>query len=273
MKQDFELILFATDPPFVKKAIHAGVDSIIVDWENLGKEGRQRGADTQINHDSPEDLMRVRAATDAKVICRINNWPGVTPLEIEKAIAGGADEILLPMVREPSEVGKALDQVRGRCGLGILVETDAAVTRAEELGSLPVSRVYVGLNDLAIERKTENIFSALIDGTLERIRRAFSVPFGFGGLTLPEGGHPIPCRLLMGEMARLSCQFSFLRRSFLRDIQGYSLLRGISSIGQAIQKAKSRSPGEVRRDRFELAKAIRSWRSAPVSLASEARSN
>jgi len=134
----------------------------------------------------------------------------------------------------------------------------------KELARLPVSRVYVGLNDLAIERKTPNIFTAVADGTVERIRRAFPVPFGFGGLTLPDRGHPIPCRLLIGEMARLPCDFSFLRRSFHRDIQGRVLAVEIPRLLEALQQARLRSPETVARDQSDLKQAIAAWSSEIV---------
>ena len=81
----------------------AGVDGFIVDWECKGKEKRQAGADTEINEDTPEDLRRVRAATNARVLCRLNQPGPWTAGEIEEAVAGGADEILLPMVRSPGK--------------------------------------------------------------------------------------------------------------------------------------------------------------------------
>ncbi len=43
MTEKFELVLFSTDPVFIRQAVAAGVDSIIVDWEYLGKEQRQAG--------------------------------------------------------------------------------------------------------------------------------------------------------------------------------------------------------------------------------------
>ena len=97
---DFHLFLFSVDPVLVRKAIAAGVDAIIVDWENQGKKTRQESFDTQINYDTYEDLCRVRdLVPDGKLICRINGYSREhTPFEIEKAIRGGADEIFLPMV-------------------------------------------------------------------------------------------------------------------------------------------------------------------------------
>jgi hypothetical protein len=117
----------------------------------------------------------------------------------------------------------------------------------------------VGLNDLAIDRGERNIFRAVLDGTVERVRRHFSIPFGFGGLTLPERGDPIPCRLLMGEMIRLGCNFSFLRRSFFRDTGGEDLPRHVSRIHEALRAAEGRSVEEIERDRAALHAEIDGW--------------
>lgn len=258
-RRDFELLLFSTDAAFIKRAVTAGVDGIIVDWENRGKAGRQAFADTEINNYTVDDLLRVRRATEAKVVCRINAFSHGTRLEIAKAIEGGADEILLPMLRSLEEVEAFLEMINGRCAGGILVETVAAVGLSAELARLPLARVYVGLNDLSIERGTPNIFTAVADGTVERARRSFDLPFGFGGLTLPERGHPIPCRLLIGEMARLDCSFSFLRRSFHRDLDGKAVEEEIPRIKEALTSAFLRDSARADGDRRELLDAIRAW--------------
>ncbi len=261
-ERPFELLLFSVDPTFVRSALAAGVDGIIVDWERRGKEVRQAGADTEINLDTPDDLRRVRQVTDATVICRINAVCDTTRDEIESAIDAGADEILVPMVRAAREVAAVLDVVGGRCGVGILVETVTAVERIASFAELPLTRVYVGLNDLGIERRTANIFTAVGDGTVERVRRAVTTSFGFGGLTVPEGGHPIPCRLLMGEMARLGCCFSLLRRSFHRDARGRSLPDIVGRIRAGLDVASRRGDEDVARDRAALARAIGAWNPA-----------
>lgn len=258
MSAEFSLFLFSTDPVTIREAVAAGVAGIIVDWEHIGKERRQAHADTQVNRDTVDDLRRVRDCTEAPVICRINNCER-TAAEAEQAIEGGADEILLPMVRSVREVEAVQDQIRGRCAVGILVETLAAVESSSELARLPLSRVYVGLNDLAIERRSLNIFTAVADGTVERVRRCCNVPFGFGGLTLPDRGCPIPCRLLIGEMLRLQCEFSFLRRSFYRDVAGRALSAEFPRILEALERARRRPPETVTSDRLALETAILSW--------------
>ena len=141
------------------------------------------------------------------------------------------------MICTVEEVEAALAYVNGRCGVGILIETDDAVKLTRELGQLPLSRVYVGLNDLAINRKKSNIFLSLEDGTVDYIRQFIKVPFGFAGLTLPEQGYPIPCRLLISEMARLNCAFTFLRRSFFKDTRVRDISIAIPRIYHAIFEA------------------------------------
>src|SRR5205823_7797724 len=123
---------------------------------------------------------------------------------------------------------------------------------------LPLSRVYVGLNDLAIDRGAPSIFTAVADGTVERLRGHFRAPFGFGGLTLPDRGSPIPCRLLIAEMARLDCAFSFLRRSFIRDTAGHKMQPMVSRIRTALLEASARTPAEVERDRMEFLRTLHS---------------
>jgi hypothetical protein len=252
----FDLFLFSTDPETVSLYTEAGADGFIVDWESKGKVTRQAGADTEINADTPEDLRRVRAATNARLLCRVNQPGPWTPGEIEEAIAGGADELLLPMVRSPGEVLDAIRVARGRCGVGILVETVDAVRCAPELARLPISRAYVGLKDLSIERRSRSIFEPLTDDLVDRIRPLFTVPFGLAGLTLPECGRPIPCRLLIGEMSRLSSCFTFLRRSWRRDMVGRDPRAELPRVRASIERAGRRSAEEIARDRAELVETI-----------------
>ena len=235
----FELVLFSVNPELIGSAVDAGVRSVIVDWEYREKEARQAGADTEINRHGDRELVRVRTATSANVVVRINAFGPDTVDEIGRALDGGADELLLPMVRSIEEVEAAFRIVAGRCALGILVETASACDLAADLGSLALSRVYMGFNDLAIDRRSDSIFEPLVDGTLERVRPHFDVPFGFGGLTRPDRGEPIPCRLLIAEMIRHECQFSFLRRSFHRDVALPDVHRQVARLLAAIEAART----------------------------------
>lgn len=232
---------------------------MVVDWERRGKGRRQAGVDTQINADTPHDLAAVRAAQQGTVLCRVNRWSRWTPAEIDLAVARGADEILLPMVRRPEEVDEALAVVDGRCGLGILVETTEAVRRVDELVQRPLNRVYVGLNDLMIDRGGGSLFLALVDGTVDRVAAATAgagIPFGVAGLTLPEAGRPVPCRLLLGALARAGASFTFLRRSFWADTAGRNLREHVPLILAAAEAATHRSPAAVAADHAELSAIV-----------------
>ena len=253
-----DAFVFTVDPGFARMAVRAGAAGVIVDWERRGKRERQAGADTQVNTDSPADLARVRAATPGTVVCRVNGWGPWSEAELEQAVALGADEVLLPMVRRPEEIDAALAVVAGRCGLGILVETTEAVRRVDELVRRPVGRVYVGLNDLMIDRGGRTLFAALIDGTVDRVRAAMppGVPFGVAGLTLPEAGRPVPCRLLAAELARLDASFTFLRRSFHADVAGRDLALELPRVVGSVAAARRR-PAHLRAaDRAELVAVV-----------------
>ena len=148
------------------------------------------------------------------------------------------------MVRRPDEVDAAFDVVGGRCGLGILVETTEAVRRVDELVCRPLSRVYVGLNDLMIDRGGGPLFLALVDGAVDRVAAAAAgagIPFGVAGLTLPEAGRPVPCRLVLGALARVGASFTFLRRSFWADVAGRDLSVEVPRILAAAQRRRRRS--------------------------------
>lgn len=261
MHSSFGLLLFSVDHIVIDAAMKAGAAAVVVDLENVGKSDRQVGANTQINDQSIDDVKRVRALTGGHLICRTNGRGPDTPQEIEQVLAAGADELLLPMVRSCADVEEVLKLVKNRCSLGVMLETRESLKIARDLSQLPVQRVYVGLNDLALELGNPSIFDAVVDGTVDRLRELFTVPFGFGGLTLPELGNPIPCRLLMGEMARLNCQFSVLRRSFLDDVSGADMGAAVTRVLSAMQEQFERGAAEVAEDHAQFVAIMRS--SAP----------
>lgn len=207
------------------------------------------------------------------ILCRINGFGPSTGLEVEAAIKGGANEILLPMVREPREVIHTLRLIRDRAKLGILIETRQAAYRAAEFAALPLSRIYFGLNDLAIDLGNRSLFRALYDGTVDRIRGELigsSIPLGIGGMTLPEFGSPIPCSLLAGEIVRLGASFTFLRRSFMRDIHGRRIEIEIPRMLAEIERNRARPAAEVEHDRLAFTRAAQAAEGAPRWMAAAA---
>src|SRR3954447_6198337 len=251
-----DLFLFTVDQQWGRDVVAAGAAGIVVDWERRGKARRQAGEDTPISTDTPADLSRMRAAFAGRLLCRINGYGEWTAGEVEDALARGADEILLPMVRTTEEVDRTLDLVAGRCGLGILIETQDAVDRAAALARRPLSRIYVGLNDLRIDRRSDELFRPLVDGTVDAVRAEVAQPFGVGGLTLPEGGHPVPSRLLAAELIRLGADFTFLRRSFTADMAGRDPFTELPRLLQSLTALRKASPAEAAEDRADLVAAM-----------------
>lgn len=219
VSRTLELWAFYSNPSLLEKIISPHLTGLVVDLEKKDKFLRQKLYDTQITEHSIADLRYVKQATDLPVICRINRQQLLNKAEIEEVLEAGADEILLPMVKHVDEVGRVIDFVGGQAKTDIMIETTDAIRQARELDSLPIHRCYVGLNDLAIELGKSNIFTPLIDGTIDQLRNNLSKAFGVAGLTHADYGKPIPCRILIQKMAQLNCSFGILRRSFYRDLE------------------------------------------------------
>jgi hypothetical protein len=198
----------------------------------------------------------MRAATPGRLLCRINGFGPWTAAEVDDAVARGADEVLLPMVRSAEEIDRTLDLVDGRCGLGILVETQDAVHRTPELARRPLSRIYVGLNDLRIDRGATQLFTPLVDGTVDAVRAAVHQPFGVGGLTLPECGFPVPAALLAAELVRLGTDFTFLRRSFTADMAGRDPFVEVPRLLAVLGALHRAAPAEVAARRTAFVSAL-----------------
>ncbi|MBU6383142.1 MAG: hypothetical protein KGQ49_04325 [Verrucomicrobia bacterium] len=248
--------MFTVDCDLVRQANSCGIDAIIVDWEWRGKEERQKNFDTQINHHTLDDLKAVAKIATIPIICRINAISADTKQEIEAALSHGAAELLIPMVRTKREVEQALDWTQDRAKVGILIETNAAVNCAMEMSSLPLSRMYLGMNDLCVENRSPHIFTPLVNGQLDALRPKIARPFGFGGLTLPHLGHPIPCQLLVDAMVRLDCHFSFLRRAFLKDTAGKNMGSAVSQIRHAIHCSREKSFQQLLASHRELQQCV-----------------
>ncbi len=244
-----EPVLFAADQHWVSKGLEGGITTMIVDWENRGKATRQQTFDTEINCDTLGDLERLRLMGVPNRLVRVNQMGPWTSDEVEVALTADATCILLPMVTDVAEVEALLGMVDDRCEVGIFAETTAAVERAPDLARLPLACVYFGLNDLAIDRGLKTIFESVADGTVDYLSEHFaSIPVGFGGITVLELGRPVPFRLLLAEMTRLGCSFSFCRRSFKRDVMGRDIRKELGLIEQERRRLLGRSESEVTQD-------------------------
>ncbi|GAB5527905.1 MAG: hypothetical protein Roseis2KO_57770 [Roseivirga sp.] len=248
MNQSLALYVFYTDVDKAKKCIEAGVNGIVIDWERAGKRHRQSLFDTQINQHGLRDLADARELFTGSIVCRVNGGEELGRDEIQRAIDHGADEIMIPMIKSVRQAEEALNLIDGKAKSIIMIETEEAVRSAEEIGKLPLDKVYVGFNDLAISRNVSNIFLPLIDGTMEEISSSLQVEFGFAGLTHPEMGYPLPSILLLNEMKALGASFTLLRRSFFRDMKNYTAKEIIDAIH--FEFARSKTNSEVQKKRL-----------------------
>ena len=252
-----ELWLFTTDLDFALVAEEAGISSIIVDWESQSKKERQAYTDFECKGDTLEDLERISSGISKNCVCRVNASNPLLRSEIDQAIAVGADIIFLPMAKDEVEVEEFMSYVDERAKTGVLIETKEAVGNAEKIAKLKPDFIYVGLNDLSISRGHKNIFRAVLDGTVEKLREIFKDQlFGFGGVTVVDGGYPIPASLLLKEMSSLECDFSFLRRSFKKDIIGRDMKLEVSRINENFEEFKKRSTEEIAADLIRLKDVI-----------------
>lgn len=242
---DFDVLLFSDDPVYAAAAEAAGCAGVIVDWEQRGKGARQIGFDTEISAAGPAELQAMRSRLHGRLLCRINNAPVIRVQEARAAVDLGADEVWLPMVRSLHEIDDTLNALQGRADLGIVVETGDAMRLAPALARLPIKRVYIGLNDLRIDLGHRDLFTPLVDGTVDAFRDGYDGPMGVAGVTLPAGGDPVPQALLLAAMARLQCRFGVARRTFRRELPVGSIADGIAAIGRHYQVLSVRTPAEV----------------------------
>lgn len=216
----FELIYITNDSDRARVAEVSGVDQIMVDLEIHGKENRQRGMNTVISRHSPSDVSVLREILrKSTLMVRINPLFEGSKVEIDDAIARGADRIMLPMFTTVDEVRRFRDLVAGKAATTLLLETPGALARLPEvLDVSDIDCVHVGLNDLHLAFGLGFMFELLSGGIVSYAAdqvRARGVAFGFGGVArLAEGR--LPARLILSEHVRLGSRQVILSRDFGR---------------------------------------------------------
>lgn len=259
---DLDILLFTVDVALARRAAAAGVAGFIVDWEDRTGAAERCTTDDGAGPDTVHDLQRLAAESRASLWCRINAVGEDTAREVDMAIACGASHIVVPMIETPQHVERVATLVDRRARLGIMVETVAACEGAREIARVPVDLVYVGLLDLAIDRREGNVFRPLADGTADRVRDCFGddIRFGIGGVTVVDGGSPVPCAALMGELARLRTDFVFARRSFKRDMLGRDMVDECQRIRATWSALQARPSVRVEADHEDFVRRFgESW--------------
>jgi hypothetical protein len=252
-------VLMSSDVVLLRRLAAAPPEShpaaVAVDWERPDE--RSTWLDRRPTAKQVAALAAVRDVSPWPVVCRVNEVGPGTEEEVRQAIDLGADEVLIPMVRQEAEVERVIVAARGQVGVGIMVETPEAVDRAAALAGLGICRAFVGLLDLALLRKTPSVFTALTDGTIDRLVADLAgTAYGFGGLTDPAHGYPLPARLLMGEIVRGGCAFAMMRNAFVADAAQSSPEAVLAAIRVELAGLARRDAAQVAADREALVARI-----------------
>src|SRR5712671_205366 len=103
--QPLHLMLITASPEVARAAEAAGVDRIFVDLEMHGKRERQQGRDSVISNHTMDDVAAVRRVlTRSQLLVRVNPLHDGTAAEVDRAVALGADLLMLPMFRSAAEL-------------------------------------------------------------------------------------------------------------------------------------------------------------------------
>lgn len=237
------LMILAADPQSAIEAQNAGVDRIFYDLEWIGKAERQHGRNTVKSNNNIDDIPAVREVlNESELLVRTNPIHAYSKEEVEKAIAYGADVLMLPMVMDQHDVEQYVEMVAGRAKVCIMIETAAAMARLDKILAIPgVDELFIGLNDLHISMGLTFMFELLSDGLVEYIAQKCNkvgMPFGFGGIArIGEGD--LPSDNILGEHVRLGSTSVILSRTF-KGVVGVDKNARKIDLSEEVRKVRNR---------------------------------
>lgn len=216
--EQFKLMILCDNSKSAIDAQNAGIDRVFYDLEYVGKAERQHGRNTVKSNNSIDNIPDVRkVVTTSELLVRTNPIHAYSQAEVDKAIAYGADILMLPMVIDHHDVEQYVKMVGGRAQVCIMIETAASMARLDKILAVKgVDEIFVGLNDLHISMGLRFMFELLSGGLVEYIANkcnAVGMPFGFGGIArIGEGD--LPSDNILGEHVRLGSTSVILSRTF-----------------------------------------------------------
>lgn len=262
-----KFMLITNHPDIARHAVNCGVDRIFVDLEIHGKEARQGHLSTVISRHQMRDVETVRRAVPtAELLVRLNPLHEGSAVEVDEAIAAGADLLMLPMFRGRDDVSAFCALVRGRARVVLLLETAEAMHSIREWVGVPgISEVYIGLNDLHLATGLAFMFEPLALGWVDRMAAVIKeagLPFGFGGVARVGEGL-LPGEKVIAEHMRLGSTSVILSRTFHRQAatldelcQEIDMAQELEKLRAAEKSARLRSMEEQEAERQEIAMLI-----------------
>lgn len=238
-----KLMILCDDPESAQMAENAGIDRIFYDLEYIGKAERQHGRNTVKSNNKIDDLPALRKVIKkSELLVRTNPIHAYSKEEIDKAIAYGADILMLPMTIDQHDAEQYVSMVAGRAKVCIMIETAAAMARLDKIISVKgVDEIFIGLNDLHISMGLSFMFELLSDGLVEYIAgkcNKAGMPFGFGGIArIGEGD--LPSDDILGEHVRLGSTSVILSRTF-KGISGVDKNTRPIDLAEEVGKVRTR---------------------------------
>ncbi len=178
-------LMICGNASIAKYVCDKGVDTIFVDLERKGKFAGQ-GHGTWISNHDFEAVSSVRNAINNDLLVRIDPFHSESMAQIDEVISRGADSIMLPMIKNISEVESFLSIIEKKARKILLIETKESLQIIDEIINLKdFEGIYIGLNDLHISLGHRFMFESLINGIMDNLAKklvANNIPFGFGGI-------------------------------------------------------------------------------------------
>ena len=255
-----ELIQITNDPAFARRCDALAGFRLWVDLERLGKAERQAGRNTFISAHHLDDVGRIkRVLQRSPLMVRVNPLNDGTPAEVDAVLAGGADQLMLPMFTKASQLRDFAKLVAGRAPVVALLETGAALQCLDDWIDTPgLAEVYVGLNDLHLSLGHRFMFEPLALGLVDWVAAAAKrqgLRFGFGGIARPDEGM-LPGRDVLAEHLRLGSGSVILSRTFHRGDDSEAFESEVAKLRAAEQELARRTPAQVENDARRIAGVI-----------------
>ena len=274
------LIYITNIPEVALIAEKNGVERIMVDLEQLGKEERQRNMNTVKSNHTIEDVRTIsNVLTSSEMLVRVNPWNETSVDEIEAVIDAGADRIMLPMWKTEDEVNSFLNTINGRVHTTLLLETKEAVEIVDRILENPLlDEIHIGLNDLHLSYGLAFMFEPLANGMVESLCQKFKekgISYGFGGIARIGEGTLLAETIIM-EHYRLGSSIVILSRSFCNtdEINDVALVENIFSENVALLRAYEKSlVGKSNLEYDENTQLVKSSVNMIVSKIKEKRRN
>ena len=236
----FRFIAFCNKSELAVALEAAGLDTIYIDLEKIGKAERQSGTPSWITDHVAADISDLRRfLSSSRLGVRLNPLGSYTKAEIKEAIDRGADLLMLPMFRTLDEVDEFLGLVNNRVKVDLLEETKESLSCIRNfVPDKRVNSVHFGINDLSMDFGLKFMFEVidknLLKGSCEHLHsRGITIGIGGVGHLISE---PLSAECILAKHIRHKSSQAILSRSFLSSLDYSSQSHLIDSASTSLSQ-------------------------------------